>query len=782
MGTQLTDEQSIEQIISEMTLEEKARLVTGGAPFATEALEQYGIPAAILQDGGTGFNAGQYATQKGYEKAVEMAKVTGRTIDWESLGAMGGMYLAQQELSRNPLQPEERRTRELGCYPPGMLLGATWNPEPIEACGHALGREMSALGVDCVLGTPNVNIHRDPLNGRLFEGYSEDPYLVAQLAPALVRGVQAEGPAANVKHFAANNQETNRQTIDEHISERALREIYFPGFRACVEAGCKTVMSAYNKINGTYCAMNHWLLQQVLRQEWGFQGFVMSDWSAAVDQVAAVAAGNDLAMPGPRGIQGILEAVEKGTLREEQLDTCIRNYLQVLLTMPVMQERVQDFDIQEAIGATEFAAREGITLLQNDGTLPLSKEVQVAFYGKRSIAFQGSGAGSAAVDTTMQTNPVNSTKALIGAQRVTYGESTTDTRYWIVTVGANGREGSDRPDMEMEGDDRRQLERALAEAEAAGGKVILILNTCGPVSLMDYKDRVAAILCAYYPGMQGGKVLADILYGEVNPSGKLPLTYPKYYWDCPTYKNFPGDKKEVWYGEGIYVGYRYYDAKQIEPLYPFGFGLSYTTFEIKDLQVADEVDVETGDIPVQVTVANTGVREGSEVVQLYVKDVESPMDKPEKELKAFRKVFLKAGEEQQVSLVLRKSDLASFSVELDQWVTEPGAYELLVGNSAAHISLRKTVRVKCANPYVLGAETGIGEIAAYSEAVELINATIQGDISLLAADPLEYNPAMSLCQVWELMLIPHCEARGWSADYITKKWEELLAGLAQLSA
>lgn len=279
---------------------------------------------------------------------------------------------------------------------------------------------MGSKGVDVILG-PNVNIHRDPLGGRLFKGYSEDPYLVAHMAPSFIKEIQSEGIAADVKHFAANNQETDRMEIEEHISERALREIYLPGFQACVEAGCQTVMSAYNKINGRVCAMNEWLLGDILRNEWGFKGFVVSDWAAAYDQVAAVAAGNDIAMPGPRGIQGIIKAVSEGRLSEEKLGNCIRNFLNVVLLLPPVTDKRPAIMMKEAFAATEFAAKEGITLLQNDGVLPLSKvDARVTFYGKRSKKNSGSGAGSAGVDTTLLINPCDSVAALIGADHVMY--------------------------------------------------------------------------------------------------------------------------------------------------------------------------------------------------------------------------------------------------------------------------------------------------------------------------------------------------------------------------
>lgn len=777
MGTKLTDKTSVEQIICEMSLEEKARIVTGGSPFATEPMEEYGILAVLMLDGATGFNSMQYGAELAFKTVSKELEKSGESLTRESFGGMGGLLLGLRKLQMMAAEKEQNGEPpaygEFGCYPPGMCLGATWNPEAVYACGKALAQEMGAKGVDVILG-PNVNIHRDPLGGRCFEGYSEDPYLVSALAPYFVKGIEQEGVAASVKHFAANNQETDRMGVEEHIPERALREIYLPGFQACVEAGSRTVMSAYNKINGKECAMNHWLLMELLREEWGFEGMVVSDWSGAYDQVEAIAAGNDLAMPGPRGIQCIVRAVEEGRLAEETLDLCIRNFLKVILTLPAMTGKRPSFQMEHAVKATEYAAREGITLLKNDGVLPLAENVNVAFYGNRSQAFSGSGAGSAGVDTSLLTNPYDCAAELIGAEKVTYGKAGVDTNIWVVTVGANGQEGADRPHMDMDEEDKAALNQALAEAKEAGGKVILILNTAGPVSLMEWEEQLSAIICAYYPGMQGGKVLADILFGKVNPSGKLPLTYPKYYRDCPTYKNFPGENKEVWYGEGIYVGYRYYDTKQTEPLYPFGYGLSYTTFEITKLSVPEETNVEEQDVQVRIRVKNTGAMDGSEVVQVYVHDVVSKLDKPEKELKGFCKVFLKAGEEKEVQISLNKKSFAGYSPEKAQWVTEPGEFDILAGNSSRNIMTAKRIAVVCENPFGLGGSTGIGEIVANDRAVTVINDTIQADILKVANAAIVFAPDKIWSDIWQTLVIPELVKKGVAKAEIEQKYEYIL--------
>ena len=782
MSTKLTDLASIERIIDEMTLEEKAKVVTGGEPFKTEAQEKYGIPATVWLDGGTGYNAMQYAGQMGYEMAKAAAEAEGKPLDRETFGGMGGLPLGMEVLMQNMAAAQQEGTKlpDYGCFPPGIFFGASCDPEAIEACGYALGEEMNFRGVDVVLGTPNINIHRDPRNGRLFEGYSEDPMVVSELAPAFVRGVQRAGVVANAKHYAANNQETDRMGVNEHISERAMREIYLPGYHACIKEGLGTIMSAYNSVNGLPCAQNPWLLDEVLRKEWGFEGAVVSDWSAAYDQVAALAAGNDLAMPGPRGIQCIINAVEEGKIPEEQLNESVRRVLRVLLDTPAMKGRKTEYDRQAGINAAERIAQEGLILLQNDGTLPLADDVNIAFYGKRSKQFGGSGAGSAQVDTCLMTTPFDSMTKRLGEDRVTWECAGENTNVWIVTVGANGQEGADRPHMDMDDDDKEAVEKAIAEAAKVNGKVILLLNTEGPVTLADYTDRVNAIVCAFYPGMMGGKVFCDLVFDEVNPSGKLPLTWPVNYIDCPTALSFPGEAKESFYGEGIYVGYRYYDKKNVQPLYPFGYGLSYTTFSILDMEAPEKCNVDQGDLTVKVTVKNTGDRDGKEVVQLYVHDVVSRFDKPVKELKAFKKVFLRAGEEKQVTLTITKEKLASFSSELREWVTEPGEYDLMAGTSAEDIACVRRVMVECANPFYFRDITPVGDIAASERAVKLISEISGIDFMKQMGMVIVFMPSMSFHDGWESFVKPVFTTAGRSEQEAQEIYDKILAAFKEM--
>ena len=585
----LTDKQSIPAVIAEMTVEEKALLLTGKTSFSTYGIERLGIPSATVLDGGTGVNFGQLfgdlftralmerninrKSLSGLGNSAAIARIMGTLERGEELNEQDAKSWALIREKLREIVPSEPMP---GAFPPGMLLGATWDEESPYLCGSAVAREMDVFHVDMVLGSPNVNIHRDPLNGRVFEGYSEDPYLTAKLAPHFVKGTQDEGLIANAKHFAANNQETHRQNIDETIPMRALYEIYFPGFKACSNAGAKSFMSAYNKINGTACAMNHWLLTDVLRDEWGFKGLVVSDWGAAYDQAKAIAAGNDLDMPGPRDIQPILNAVADGSLTMEELDTAVARMLEMLLDMPVMKgRRYTQIDREYSRKACYHADCEGIVLLKNEGLLPLKKGTKLSFIGERCKRFLETGGGSAQVYTDQSTNLIEECGKITGADNCTYGQIAPDCDAVVVTVAAWGQEGCDRPAMDVESADKAMLLKAVAEAKALGKPVIVLLNVAGPVDVSEYVDDVSAMLCVFLPGMEGAHATADILFGNVNPSGKLPTTFPKHYVDCPTFGNFPGCAAEVCYGEGIFVGYRYYDTRGIEPQYPFGFGLSY---------------------------------------------------------------------------------------------------------------------------------------------------------------------------------------------------------------
>lgn len=775
----------IKTILEQMTIEEKADMVCGASNFCTADASRYGVPAIRMLDGGTGINYEQliadlilsWRTNPRDEEEAWLMKDFSATEErnvifdyfrpdklteketkvWKKVRE----YLKEQFIKNTTNNDTTLAFVEMAgdaaadimspaCFPCGMMLGATFNPDVVNQTGHALGREARAYGVSMLLGTPNINIHRDPLGGRLFEGFSEDPCLVAKLAPEYVKGVQAEGVAANIKHFAANNQEKNRQGINETISERALQEIYFPGFRACVEqAQPATVMAAYNKINGTACTANEWLLDGILRKYWGFEGMVVSDWGAVYDPIAALKAGNDLNMPGITADPGkVVQAVEAGELTEEELDRNVARVLELMDTYgsPECYDMSAQYIMDMSKQAAYKAACEGIVLLKNEnGIFPIQskgkagndsvfetvsdEEVMsgVVLCGSGAIRLYDCGTGSAGI-TTDKTSSIyegliqNGVEVSIGipAAGKRAGIST-----YICVARIPGMEGNDRKNMKLAPEDTRILNQMLdLKRENPMVKLGLILNVSGPVDLALWEHELDGIFCMFLPGMEGGHAMADILTGRVNPSGKLPLTFPKKHKDTPTYLNFPGDGYQVNYGEGIYVGYRYYDKKMVEPLYPFGHGLSYSHFEISNERaIADAVPVElvypdgkvdnkkmpvlTDSLRIAVDVINQGPEEfseGMEVVQLYISDPYATISKPVKELKAFKKIRLAYGEREKVTFTLTKEDFASFDSDLHQWVAEEGVYNILIGNSSRNIV--------CSMPIYLDAKT------AYSYSIE----------------------------------------------------------------
>lgn len=751
MAAKLKDPQSIEQLISEMSVADKARLVVGGTPFHSEALPEYGIPAMYMLDSCNGFNETEHFGDSIYIATAEAAEKAEKPLDREQNGFMGGLLIAfanmQKIAAERAASGEATEGKIYGAYPPGICYGSTWNPEVVRAAGAAMAKEMNSHGVDMVLG-PNINIHRDPRCGRLAESLSEDPCLVSKLAVSEVEGIQQEGVIACAKHFAANNQEKDRLGVEEHVSERALREIYLPGFHACVKAGVGSLMSAYNKLNGKPSAMNDYLLTDILRNEWGFDGFVVSDWGASYDLVAAIAAGTDLTMPGPRGIRCVEQAVEDGRLPIEKLDNCVRNFLRVLLRSTAFSGKHKRWEQSETLRATEAAAREGMILLKNNGTLPLGTDIHVSFVGKRSKDFVYCPEGSSKVMTDLATNPYDRTVELLGADRVKFGESDESTRVWIAVVGANGHEGSDRDDLSMDIDDAEALRTAICEAKKRNGNVIVIVNATGPIDLTPYEGNIDAILCPFFAGMQGGKAAADALFGLYNPSGKLPLTWPKRSCDTPAYNNYPGENKEVWYGEGMYVGYRWYDARKIEPAYPFGFGLSYTQFAISQPEVPKTVNVDEAAVNLCVKVKNTGNMAGSEVIQVYVHDVISRIEKPLKQLKAFQKVYLEPGEEKTVTLTLVKQDFSAYSLELKDWVTEPGDFDMFIGTSSDNLPYSVRVKIRCQNPFGYSDRTPVGVIAKDPRALDAFNRVTGGDLRVIAVVAMEYGPDTPLGNIW----------------------------------
>ncbi len=764
---------NIQDIINSMTLEDKAKLVNGATFFGSAAIESLGIPRMQLLDGGTGMNFEQLFG--------DMTQVFDYS-DENMIGSSPLINVIDSYYEPEKLQPENKELRDWiadklekrmmdtigttdyapGCFPPGILLGSTWNKDTVKRVGQALGIEACIFGVHMLLGTPNVNIHRDPLNGRLFEGYSEDPCLVSKLAPELVKGVQEYGVIANVKHFAANNQETNRVGINETISPRALEEIYLPGFKACVtEGNVKTVMSAYNKINGVPCTESTWLLGDKLRKEWGFDGFVVSDWGAVANPVKALVGGNDLVMPGPHEWESVYNAVKDGTIPEEALDTAVQNILSVIDWLcENYKDDIVDYisknplydkshtsnnSEEDTVSANPLeqikafsdeaayeAAAEGIVMLKNNGTYPLTKGKSIILAGSGAKRLMECGAGSAGINTNRVGDFLGELKNIYGEANV-YNADCVESIDNLVNEITGGYRAGYKDEIAiiivcilggMEGNDRKDLSLVSEDLELINNcpyNKSIILNTCGPVDMSFDNDSIDAIWCMFLPGMGGAKAMADIIAGNVNPSGKLPITFPVRYEDTPTYLNFPGEGWNVNYGEGIYVGYRYYDKKKIKPKYHFGYGLSYTTFDVK-MSSVDEHKVKDSyynsaidavimkdklDITVKVT--NTGQLPGAEVVQLYISDEKSTLPKPIKELKDFAKVYVKPGESKEVTFTLDKSCLSSYDSDLGQCIAEEGYYNVIIAGSSDEADSWDSVRIylDTKSPYSYSIDTAI---------------------------------------------------------------------------
>lgn len=729
----MEQQRKLSDFVSELSLEEKAKLVNGATFFGSYGIDRLGIPRLQLLDGATGMNLeqlfGDITEYEDWSSSEERKTLDGE--DAKPVNMIGSTMLVH--VIKHYFEPEKLTDDELvlyrwikkhmderlrgqdyapGCYPPGILLGCTWNPDVVRKVGEALGLECCLYGVHVLLG-PNVNIHRDARNGRLFEGYSEDPCLVAKLAPEMVKGIQSFGVSATVKHFAANSQETNRVGINEHISRRALEEIYFPGFRACVQEGkTKSIMNAYNKINGQPCTENTWLLQDKLRDEFGFDGMIVSDWGAVKHPAEALISGTDLTMPGPANPDAIEEGVKTGVISIEKLDAACKRILDVTQWIGEHYKRdiLDKYPIGKIWNETEQAAYdaacEGIIMLKNEGACPLSYGTRLALLGSGSRQLEECGAGSAGIDTSRHGDILGEMNRHFKVVPLEEAE------YAVVICSVPGMEGNDRRHLLIQEEDRVLLE----DLHAQNKSVLLVLNTCGPVEMQGIDtENVKAVFAVFLPGMAGAKALADLLVGLVTPSGKLPITFPKQERDMPTYLNFPGDGYEVTYGEGIYVGYRYYNAKRIAPQYPFGYGLSYTQFacELK----AVSCDAKKGRVNVNVSVRNTGNYAGSEVVQIYIHDPYSTLPKPVKELKAFKKVHLKPGEEKQIVLTLEKMDFASFDTDLDMFTVEDGYYDILAATSSADADVfgRERIYLDIESPYRYSADTPVKVIYEQKE-------------------------------------------------------------------
>jgi len=623
------------------------------------------------------------------------------------------------------------------CFPPAVGLASTWNPALLTEVGNALGEECRALKVGVLLG-PGLNIKRSPLCGRNFEYFSEDPYVSGELAAALVKGIQAQGIGTSVKHFAANNQETDRMRRDSQVDIRTLREVYLRGFQKVVTSAKPwTVMCSYNKVNGVHASENHFLLTEVLRDEWGFDGLVVSDWGAVQNRVRALKAGLDLEMPGNASHEAeVVAALESSDIDEATIMTAYARVERILRRAQDSLESAADtFDVDAHHALARRAAEQSIVLLSNDGVLPLPPETKVAVVGEFARTPRYQGAGSSRVNPTRLDNALDAIAALVGHEVPFAPGFTTDAKNPVgdgaleaaVEVAKDAdvvlaflglgesheSEGYDRSTCDLPAEQLEVLDAVLA----VNSNVVVVLSNGSSVLVTSFKDRVRAIVEGWLLGQAGGPALADVVYGVVNPSGKITETIPYRLEDVPSFTHFPGDTTGVRYGEGLFVGYRGYDARRTDVAYPFGHGLSYTTFAYSDLSVTATPE----GIAVAVTVTNTGSRPGREVVQAYVSVADSKVVRVPRELKGFADVTLDPGAEARVEMAVPTDELAFWSVTDGAWVVETGRYTVAVGSSSRDLRLSAEVDVAGNEPVrTISLESTIREAMAVPGFPELM--------------------------------------------------------------
>ncbi len=590
------------------------------------------------------------------------------------------------------------------CFPPATGLASSWNRDLVERVGQALGDESRAQGVNVLLG-PGINIKRSPLCGRNFEYFSEDPLISGELGASYVRGLQSRGVGASLKHFAANNQETNRMTVSAEVDERTLRELYLPAFENVVKREQPwTVMCSYNRINGVYAAENEWLLTKVLREEWGFTGLVVSDWGAVDNRVAALRAGLDLEMPGPvPDSHAAVVAAARDARDAKYLDTSVERVRKLVTRSTADSGPAFDEEAHHALART--AATESIVLLKNDGVLPLEAGAPIAVIGQfaRSPRFQGAGSSQVnptrvepALDALMLKAPVEFASGYrhsgpdqaLHDEAVALAERAETVLLFVGLPEGDESEGYDRTDLDLPAH-QVALIRAVT---AVNARVVVVLTNGGVVSLEPWHDSAAAILETWLLGQAGGGAIADVVFGSVNPSGRLSESIPLRLQDNPSYLNFPGDLTTVRYGEGVFVGYRYYESAKLPVRYPFGHGLSYTSFEYSDLEVARDGTLAS------VRVTNTGSVGGKEVVQLYVAPPASDVRRPVRELRGFAKVWLEPGASTRVELALTGRAYSYWDVESSNWVTAGGDYALQIARSSHDVVLEATVTLGDSRP------------------------------------------------------------------------------------
>lgn len=701
---------NLKEMVQALTLEEKASLCSGRDFWHTQGIERLGIPAVMMTDGPHG------------------------------LRKQGG---SADHLGLNDSIPAT-------CFPSAAALAASWDRELIRQIGVALGRECQAEGVSMLLG-PGTNIKRSPLCGRNFEYFSEDPYLSSEMAAHHIEGVQSQGVGTSLKHFAVNNQEHRRMSTDAVVDERTMREIYLRSFEgAVVKSQPWSVMCSYNRVNGEYASESSRLLTQILREEWGFQGFVVSDWGAVNDRVQALAAGLELEMPSSSGDgeAKIIAAVRDGRLPEDVLDLAVERLLSFVFTAWDHRNEAAEADKKEHHLLARSAARESMVLLKNEGgILPLSKQGRIAVIGEFAVNPRYQGGGSSHINPTQLDRALDEMKQAAGnSAQLNYAQgfeldrdevnaglldeavkTAAEAEVAVLFIGLPDRyesEGYDRTHMRLPANQIAVLE-ALAEVQP---KLVVVLSNGSPVE-MPWIDKTKAVLEGYLGGQAGGGAAADILFGEANPCGKLAETFPVKLEDNPSYLFFPGEGDRTEYREGIFVGYRYYDKKNVAPLFPFGHGLSYTTFEYGNLELSQNTMRDDETLKVSVEVTNTGNRSGKEIVQLYVRDIESSVIRPDKELKGFAKVELQPGETRTVHFELDKSAFSYYNTAIKDWHAESGEYRILIGKSSREILLEAPIGIESTTviPIKYTVNSLIGDLLEQTEThgigIELMAAT-----------------------------------------------------------
>lgn len=679
------------EIVGKMSLEQKAAFVSGNDYWHLEESEELGLPRICITDGPHGLRK-----------------------------AKGKDYVPEEGEAKSSSGIGLGNSVPTTCFPPAATSSCSWDEDLLFEEGVAMGEECLKEKVSVILG-PGTNIKRAPTCGRNFEYFSEDPLLAGKCSAAVINGVQSKGVGTSLKHFACNSQEAFRMVLNEVIDERTMREIYFPAFEIAVkEAQPWTVMNSYNRINGVYASQNPWMQQQVLRKEWGFEGLIVTDWGASVDRVDGVKAGTDLEMPtsGKLNAKKIIAAVQDGTLDESILDERVDAVVDLILKSKPALAQKHTYDKKEHHKIAQRIAEGSMVLLKNeDNILPLQAGQKIAVIGEMAKAPRFQGAGSSVINPTMLSNAYDELVGL--GVDVTYAQGyyksagskkeqkTRMSEAELTAEAVKIAKNADvavvfvglTEDYEGEGYDRETINmppnhnKLVSDVAAANPNTVVVLAG-GSVVLMPWLGEVKALLNSGLGGQAGGAAVANLLTGKVNPSGKTSETYPTSFEVNPTFGNYPGGPVTSEHKESVYIGYRYYDSADIDVVFPFGYGLSYTTFEYSDIKLSASSIKDTDSVDVSFKIKNTGSVGGAEIAQVYVCDKESTIFRPKKELKAFTKVFLNAGEEKEVTLTLSKRAFAFYNVNISDWCVESGEFDILVGASSRDIKLNATVNVE----------------------------------------------------------------------------------------